>query len=114
MSFLSKWKWYILAILFLVYSVGVWDVSARIQDNAHLTDRVKQQERFIAIQADNDKLRDDIAKMLAENSEKQRKENKAANKELLDDILKDPVYQSCRITDGVRNAIKRKLDSQTK
>lgn len=112
MLFLSEWKWYIAAVGFLAYSILVWDVSGRVSDNTHLRDQVKQQERFIEIQADNDKLRDDIAKMLAEASVKQRQENTAANKELLNEILKDPVYKSCRVTDGVRNAIKRKLDSQ--
>lgn len=114
MLFLNKWKWYIAAILFLIYSVGVWDVSGRVSDNTHLRDQVKQQEKFISIQADNDKLRNDIAKMLVDFAAKQRADNKAANKELMDDILKDPVYKSCRVTDGVRNAIKRKLDSQAK
>jgi len=114
MLFLSKWKWYIAAVLFLVYSVGVWDVSGRISDNSHLRAQVRQQEKFIEIQADNDKLRGDISKMLAEFSDKQRIANQEANKELMNEILKDPIYQSCRITDGVRSAIKRKLNSQTK
>lgn len=114
MLFLNKWKWYIVAVLFLVYSVGLWDVRGRVADNSHLRTQIRQQEKFIAMQADNDKLRDDIAKIVAEASEKQRKANADANKELLNEILKDPVYQSCRVTDGVRNAIKRKLDSQTK
>lgn len=114
MLFLNKWKWLFLSVAFLTYSVLVWDISGRISDNTHLRDQVKQQERFIEIQADNNKLRDDIAKMLAEAAAKQRQVNADANKELLNEILKDPVYQSCRVTDGVRNAIKRKLDSQAK
>ncbi len=114
MLFLSEWKYYLAAAGFLAYSVLVWDVSGRISDNTHLRDQIKQQDKFIQIQADNDKLRDDIAKIVAEASIKQRQENTAANKELLNEILKDPVYKSCRVTDGVRSAIKRKLDSQAK
>lgn len=113
-TWFNQYKWYVVAILFLTYSVGVWNVSGRIKDTVHLRDQVRQQEKFIEIQANNEKLREEISKLLQQNLEANSKAFRDTQKELLDEILLDPRYKSCTTTDRVRNALQRQLNRQSK
>jgi hypothetical protein len=105
MLFLSKWKWYIISAAFIAYSAGVWHVSSTYA-TASLTKA--ELERTQA----NNELAAKTMKALGEDQQKYAALARQLTKDIANEILKDPVYKSCRVTDGVRDAIKRKLDSQ--
>lgn len=101
-----------MAVLFLGYSVLTWNISATYTDSAHNRKQLQLAELLITKQNENDELRGDISKMLADKNDKQQEILRAAYKDVLNEIATNPVYQSCRNSDRVRNAIGRKLSSQ--
>lgn len=105
LEFLNKWKWYALAFLFLVYSVGVWNVSG-----TYATSTLVQQE--LTRTQNNEKIRVEVAKIVQEGLDAYKTTARKSTEDIINEVLKDPVYKSCRVTDGVRDAIKRKLASQ--
>ena len=113
-TFFNQYKLYVYLVLVIVWSGFVWTTATHLQEAKAVKQQLAQAEKFIQVQVSNDKLKQDLSKLLVEQNTKQRAELKAATKELLNDVLKDPVYKSCLVTDSVRNALKRKLDSQGK
>lgn len=105
MLFLSKWKWYIIGAAFAAYSVGVWHVSSTYATASLVKAELERTQA-------NNVLADRIMKKLGEDQDKYANLARQLTREIANEILKDPVYKSCRVTDGVRDAIKRKLDSQ--
>lgn len=111
-TWFSTYKWAALAVAFLIYSISVWNISGTVTSAVYLRDQVKQQEQFIVLQANNDKLKNDISKMLQETLKKTQEDNRLITEDIIREVLKDPVYKSCLVTDGVRGALKQKLHSQ--
>lgn len=107
MLFLSKWKWYIAGFLFVIYSAGVWHVSGTYATASMVKAELERTQS-------NNQLATNIAKKLDEDKADYAKAARQATKEMLDELLKDPRYKSCRTTDSVRDAIQRKLDAQPK
>lgn len=107
MLFLSKWKWYIIGFLFVIYSAGIWHVSSTYATASMVKAELER------IQSNN-QLATDISKKLDNDKAEYTKAARQATKEMLDELLKDPRYKSCRTTDSVRDAIQRKLDAQPK
>lgn len=103
----DKYKYAALAIAFVVYSVFLWNVSS---DRATASFVEKQLENQLA----NAKLAEDLSTQLDKALKQLAGASKAQTKELLDELAKDPRYKLCLTTDGVRNAIQRKLDAQPK
>lgn len=104
-ALLSKWKWDIVAILFLVYSVGVWHVSGTYATATLVKAELERTQ-------ENNTLAKTIVKKLDDTQADYDKKARQATKDIVNELLKDPIYKSCRVTDGVRNAIQRKLDAQ--
>lgn len=114
LSLLNKYKWYVLAVAFLVYSVGVWNVSAGIQGARFTEKELTRTEEILKNTVNNQQLAATVSKAVQEALAEYNKTAKEQTKEILDEIAKDPRYQSCRVSDSVRNNIQRKLDSQPK
>lgn len=105
MLFLSKWKWYIIGAAFAAYSVGVWHVSSTYATASLVKAELERNQA-------NNVLSDKIMNKLGEDQNKYANLARQLTRDIANEILKDPVYKSCRITDGVRESIQRKLDSQ--
>lgn len=103
----DRYKYVAAALAFVVYSMFLWNVSS---DRATAGFVAKQLETQVA----NAKLAEDLTTRLEGALKKLSSTSKAQTKELLDELAKDPRYKLCLTTDGVRNAIKRKLDAQPK
>lgn len=107
----DKYKYVALAVLFVVYSVGVWDVSSRLTDNGYLRTALNRSEEIIQIKEANDTL---VKKISGEfqTSLNALVEDNRKSQEALVEALKDPVYTQCRTTDSVQQLYKRKLKSK--
>jgi polyhydroxyalkanoate synthesis regulator phasin len=103
----DRYKYVLVAILFVAYSVFVWNVSSTNTE-------AKWVAKALDAEVANGKLIATISTKLEDALSKQAKLNKDGTKELLDELAKDPRYKSCTTTDGVRNNLKRKLDNQPK
>lgn len=106
--FFDKYKYVVLAILFVVYSVGVWNVSGKVADNSHLRMQLRHSEEIIKIKSENEELLQKVSAefqtSLTTLHEAQQQHYKA-----IEDALKDPRYTQCTTTDSVRDLYKRKL-----
>lgn len=114
LSLFNRYKWYVLAVGFLVYSVGVWNVSAGIQNAGFTKKELDRTEKILETTISNQQLADAVSKAVQEALAEYNKTAKEQTKELLNEINKDPRYQSCRTSDSVRDNLQRKLDSQPK
>ena len=112
LKILSSYKWYAIALLFLAYSVGVWNVSSKVHDTEVARDRLRQAEKIIEIQNQNEELLTAITDQLRATEARLKEQAKKDQKDLLDELAKDPRYRTCTVTDGVRDIYKRKLQSQ--
>lgn len=106
-DWLSKAKWYIIAGIFVVYSGALWHVSSTYTSSSYV------KAELVRTTQDN-KLAQSITQKLDDIQGKYNEIARANTKDLLDELLKDPRYKSCLVTDGVRSAIQRKLDAQPK
>lgn len=106
-TWFDSYKYGIAFALFIAYSVFLWNVSG---DRA----QAKWVEKQLQVEVANAKLVQEISLKLENALSKQASVSKAQTKELLDELAKDPRYKLCLTTDGVRNAIQRKLDAQPK
>lgn len=107
-----KIKYYVYAIALLTYSIGVWTVSAGYSENSFNKERLEQSKAIVRLMDQNATTGAEIAKKLEAQLEAGRRLGRLESKEIYEAVLSDPRYKSCRVTDGVRNALQRKLDRQ--
>lgn len=110
----AEYKWVALGIAFLVYSVSVWNISTGYNNTKHVTEKLALTQETLRVTKANSELSGRLAQALTEQLAALETNNKAMTKELIDEIAQDPRFKSCRTTDGVRSALQRKLDSQTR
>jgi hypothetical protein len=108
---LSEYKWYIAAVLFLVYSIGVWNVSADVRENEFNAEKLRLANQVIQIQEENNRLNGLLSASLADSLTKQQALQTQHIKDLTNALSKSTVYVSCRNTDSVRELYKRKLQA---
>jgi hypothetical protein len=94
-----------MGLAFIVYTGMIWHVSGTYATASLVKAELERTQS-------NNTLAKNITQKLEDTQAKAREESKKQTKELFDELLKDPRYKSCRITDGVRDSIQRKLDSQ--
>lgn len=107
----NQFKWYAVAILFLVYSVGVWNVSADVRENEFNAEKLRLANQVIKLQEDNLKLNGELSGALTAALAKQQAQQAQYMKDLTNALSKSTVYVSCRNTDSVRELYKRKLET---
>ena len=103
----DRYKYAALAIVFVVYSCFLWNVSSQRATASFV-------EKQLKVEVANAKLVQDISLNLEKALQQQAKLGKEATTELLNELAKDPRYKSCTTTVGVRSALQRKLDAQPK
>ena len=108
---LGQYKWYAAAILFLVYSIGVWNVSADVRENEYNAEKLRLSNQIIQIQEENNRLNSSLSASLTESLQKQQALQTQHIKDLTNALSKSTVYVSCRNTDSVRELYKRKLQA---
>lgn len=108
----NQYKYYALAIAFLVYSIGVWNVSSGYASNDFNKERLRNAEEIIKIKTENEELLVDITKRFQDQMSEQRKANSQINKDTIDAITTNPIYQSCVNDKRVLDNYKRKLKTQ--
>lgn len=111
-SNLFAYKWYAVAIAFLVYSVGVWNISERVAENDFNRERLRHAEEIIRIKQENDQLASQLSGQLQTALEQLDNSSKKHQKDLLDALAQDKRFSMCRVTDSVRELYKRKLQAQ--
>ena len=111
-TFFNEWKWVLIAALVLAYSISVWNVSSGYADNAYNKERLRHSEEIIRIKVENEEALTKLNTEFATLKEELEQSAKKSQKELLDELAKDNRYSICRVTDGVRDVYKRKLQAQ--
>ena len=105
LSLFSQFKYYALALVFVVYSFGVWHVSSGYANNEFNKERLAAANEVIRIKDENaalaTKLSSDVTAALAEYKKGQNAIKPSA-----------PVYNDCLVDGSVRNEYKRKLEAQ--
>ncbi len=112
-SFFSTYKWGFVLFAFLTASVLTWNISSKVSENEYNQERIQLLNDNLEIARENKELEQRITKALLAGLEVQRREIQKANLEAIHEILKDPVYRSCRITGGVRDAYKAAIRAQS-
>lgn len=105
----DRYKYIALAVLFVVYSVGVWNVSSRLTDNGYLRTALNRSEEIIALKVKNDEL---IAKLSGEFQAglSTLREDQRLHQEALVEALKDPRYTQCTTTDSVHDLYRKRVN----
>lgn len=107
----DRYKYVALAVLFVVYSVGVWNVSSKVTDNAYLRTALNRSEEIIRIKTENDDLVRKVTKEFHDEL-KALGASQELHQKAIEDALKDPRYTQCTTTDSVRELYKRKLNAK--
>jgi predicted Holliday junction resolvase-like endonuclease len=111
---LQKYKLAIYAVLFVIYTVGVWNVSAKYTESKYLQKQLDVAEAVIATTAKNDEIRDNISEIMEEKLAKLRPLQTTINRNITNEIAKDTVYIDCKSNPNVMREYQRKLDLQPK
>lgn len=111
-TWFSTYKWYAVAVLFLVYSVGVWNVSADVRENEYNKEKLELSNQIVKLQEENLRLNTEVSTALRVALAKQSTIQSKDIKDLKDALSKSTVYMSCRNTDSVQQLYKRKLQTQ--
>ncbi len=109
---LNQYKWILILGCFLVYSFGIWHVASKYKESVFLKEKL---DMAIEIQEAIEKfntLNDSISSKVQEELSKIKQKNVAINKEIHNETAKDPVYNSCKSTDGVVQQYRDKLSNQ--
>lgn len=112
MSLLSKYKWYILGVLFLIYSAATWNVASVYNERGWVNKELDRTQAVLVEKEKNEKLSGELIAALRDKNALQKQIADESWRDILDDVAKSPVYSTCLVTDGVRNAIQKQLDSQ--
>lgn len=104
----DRYKYIALAVVFVVYSVGVWNVSSRLTDNGYLRTALNRSEEIIELKVKNDELVASLSGQFQAGLEAMRKEQQL-HQEALIEALKDPRYTQCTTTDSVRDLYRQRL-----
>lgn len=112
MLLLSKYKWYIAAILFLVYSAATWNVASVYNERNWVDKELKQTRAVLVEKEKNEKLATELIAALRDKNSLQKQIAEESWRKIFDEVATNPIYNTCLVTDGVRNAIQKQLDSQ--
>ncbi len=109
----SQYKWVVLAAMFLAVAAFSWDISSRVSANEFNSERIRLLQQTIEVQAKNKELEDRITKTMFDALAEAKLEIAKSNKAAINEILTDPRYRTCTITDGVRNAYTNAIRAQS-
>lgn len=109
----TQYKWVIFASLFLIVAAFSWDISSRVSANEFNAERIRLLQQTIDVQAKNKELEDRITKTMFDALAEAKLEIAKSNKAAINEILIDPRYRTCTITDGVRNAYSNAIRAQS-
>lgn len=112
MLLLSKYKWYILGVLFLIYSAATWNVATVYNERGWVGQELTRTQDLLVEKEKNEKLAGELIAVLRDKNALQKQIAEQSWKDILDEVAKSPVYNTCLVTDGVRDAIQKQLDSQ--
>lgn len=109
----AEYKWVVLAVLFLIVAAVSWDISNKVAANEFNAERIRLLQQTIEVQKQNEQLERKITTAMFSALETARLEIQKSNKAAIDEVLKNPIYRTCTITDGVRNAYSNAIRSQS-
>jgi len=113
-TFFNTYKLYIYALAFVAYSAGLWHVASTYTEAKYLGKQLDVAEAVIKTTEQNDAIKKEISKAVAQELAKWRAEANKSNRKLQDAIKKDPVYTDCKSNPDVMREYQNKLDSQPK
>lgn len=108
------YKYGAIVIALVIWSVGLWNVASGYSENKFNQERVAILNKQIDDRKHDDSLKAEIGRVLEEGLRLSQSQISAATQQAVNEIRKDPVYQSCRITDGVRKSYRDAIKQQTR
>jgi type VI protein secretion system component VasK len=106
------YKYVAIAVAVLVLCVGVWNVSGGYHENKFNQERVAILNKQIEDKKHDDSLKSEIGRVLQEGLRESREQIAKSTQQAVNEIRTDPVYRSCRITDGVRKSYRDAIKQQ--
>lgn len=110
----NRYKLYVYAALFVIYSLGLWNIAATHTEAKYIQKQLDMEKALNASNAKNQDIKDSIAKGVAEALAKWRPANEQSNRKIENEITKDPVYRDCKSSPSVMREYQDKLDNQPK
>jgi len=107
---LSLYKNYILAGLFIVYSLGVWHVAGTYKEAKYIKENLAQANKVIELTEKNQEIIAGIDKKLQEGFAKIKPQVTTINKEIQREIIENRIYSECKSTPDLVQQFEDKLD----
>lgn len=104
-------RYVLYALLAAFWSFGVWHISAGYSENVFNKERLALIQKQDAIRIQNDELKSTISKSLQDGLTEARGQIQKSIQQGLNEIKTNPIYTTCRITNGVRDAYKSAIKS---
>lgn len=111
-TILLKYKLLIYAVLFAVYTGMVWHVSATYTESKHIQKALEVAEATLVTSNANQLTKNEISKTLTDTLALLDKQNSKINRNIQNEIAKDPVYRDCKSTPNLMHEYQNKLDNQ--
>lgn len=112
LNLLSKYKWLLIVLLVIIYTIGVANVVTKYVSAGHTEAMLQlEQEKNKALN-ENLKLRDSFDAKLAQELAKRRPIVNNINKEIQREIQTNTVYRDCKSSDSVRDNYNKLLETQ--
>lgn len=108
---LKIYKNYIIAGLFLFYSIGLWNVCKTYTQSSYKDEKIALQAAVIETKEQRAKLADDIGKSLETKLEQLQITNKTIYQKVIHETTKEPVYLECVTTPNGVQLIEAAIDS---
>ena len=100
---LRIYKYQIMAVLFLIYSMGVWHVAKTYTQSSYKDEKIALQQQVMETTEQRAQLSADIGKQVEAAVGKMKITQQTINQKVIHEITKERVYTECVTTpDGVR------------
>lgn len=109
---LKTYKYYIIAALFLSYSVGLWNVAKTYTQSSYKDEKIALQASVIETKEQRAKLANDIGKSLEDKLENLKITNKTIYQKVIHETTKEPVYLECITTPNGVQLIEAAIDGK--
>lgn len=98
---LNQYKYWIAAAAFLLYSWFLWNTSSTVTENSFLKEKAALQQAVIDEKDRKQNIADDVGKRVDASLRVYQQNNLKQQKELLNEMAKEPKYNECINTPAV-------------
>ena len=110
----NQYKLYVYAFILVIWSLGIWHVSATYTKADYIKKQLDVAQATIAITKENAITSAAIGKTIEDKLAGLKPQTTVINRNITNEIAKDTVYLDCKSSPSVMREYQRKLDLQPK